>query len=151
MGSWVPFPREWRRLPIRSKTWWPTFLRTFSDLTSGRVSRSDDATAMWSASASLACDCSFSGAYRFFAFSNILPFNSSGLGRTSVVCRSSMGALTRASPKTFFMILANMSCWSNPQWTSAQTVTGYGDVTKPHFAIASQTSRTGTLEVNVRP
>jgi hypothetical protein len=44
-----------------------------------------------------------------------------------------------------------ISCCGTEQWISADMMTGYGEVTKAYFAMASHTSLTATLEVNVFP
>ncbi len=58
--------------------------------------------------------------------------------------------MINAPPKASRMILAMRSCCVKQQWTSAEIVTGYGDVTNEYFAIASQTSFRRTLVVRVR-
>lgn len=99
----------------------------------------------------LSDDPSFSVKYKFFAFKRTFPFSSSGLGSCSILGRPSTGAWTRLSPNVSCMILAIRSCCANEQCTSAEIMIGYGDATNAYFAIASQISRKGTLDVRVFP
>lgn len=76
----------------------------------------------------------------------ILYFRSSGLGRPTQPGR---GAVTSFSPKTPRRIAPNLSCCSEEQCTSAEMMTGYGEVTKAYLLIAWQISLTGHFDVNV--
>jgi hypothetical protein len=66
----------------------------------------------------------------------IRPFSSSGDGKATILGCSSTGTLTSADPKAFSMMSTSMSCCANPQCTSQDNMTGYGEETKAYLAMA---------------